>query len=412
LTSGWKTIRIGEWGEVRGGRQRSPHITAGRMRRYLRVANVFDGFIDTSDVLQMPFTDKEFRLYALQPGDILLNEGQSSELVGRSAIYEGPVSEYAFQNTLIRFRPGPECESLYAHEVFRHLWRQGTFESISKKTTSIAHLGVTRFANLLVRVPSLGEQMQVSHLLREFNAVLAKLSELIAAKRVLKRGLIQALLTERRRLPELADTPWDVRRLGDVVTVNPESLSAATDPSYHFRYIDLTSIQRGRALTPPRHVRFGEAPSRARRVVRQYDVLFATVRPNLQGFALVDDGSPDLVCSTGFAVLRAQSQADAQYVFECLFSDEFQRQVEARIVGSSFPALNADDVNGIQVPWPTERERAAFGHVLGMASREIGLLEDLRQRYEGQKSGLMRLLLSGELSFGAPAASELEATHV
>src|SRR5206468_3471758 len=84
----WDVTSIGEAGQVLGGRQRSPHAT-GELCKYLRVANVFDGYLDTIDVFEMPFTAKERERYLLKNGDILLNEGQSLELVGRSAIYRG-----------------------------------------------------------------------------------------------------------------------------------------------------------------------------------------------------------------------------------------------------------------------------------------------------------------------------------
>ena len=86
----------------------------GSPRPYLRVANVFDGYIDYSDVLEMPFTDGEFRKFALQPGDILFNEGQSLELVGRNARFDGPPNKFAFQNTLVRFRAGKQITIDYA----------------------------------------------------------------------------------------------------------------------------------------------------------------------------------------------------------------------------------------------------------------------------------------------------------
>ena len=78
---------------------------AGPQRPYLRTKNVFDGRIDVSDVLQMPMTDAEFARYRLRHGDVLLNEGQSIELVGRSAMYRDEYPEpCAIQNQLVRFR--------------------------------------------------------------------------------------------------------------------------------------------------------------------------------------------------------------------------------------------------------------------------------------------------------------------
>ena len=88
----WTCARVGDVGEVRMGRQRAPKYAKGtNMRPYLRVANVFDGYLDLNDVLSMDFDERDCARYVLQPGDILLNEGQSRELVGRSCIYRGEV---------------------------------------------------------------------------------------------------------------------------------------------------------------------------------------------------------------------------------------------------------------------------------------------------------------------------------
>ena len=83
LPKGWQILSMGEIGEVQAGRQVSPHFTNGKLRPYLRVANVQDGWIDFRDVKAMPFTDKEATIYELAEGDILLSEGQSLELVGK-----------------------------------------------------------------------------------------------------------------------------------------------------------------------------------------------------------------------------------------------------------------------------------------------------------------------------------------
>ena len=77
------------------------------MRPYLRVANVYEDRLDLSDVKQMNFTPNEYETFHLRDGDILLNEGQSIELVGRPAMYRGEVPGACFQNTLVRFRPEP-----------------------------------------------------------------------------------------------------------------------------------------------------------------------------------------------------------------------------------------------------------------------------------------------------------------
>lgn len=151
---------IDDLGSVLMGRQRSPqHATGDHMVPYLRVANVGDNQLRMADVRKMNFTPSEQKLYALQPGDILVSEGQSRELVGQSALVEELPEPMFFQNTLIRFRADPEIiRPGYAQAVFRSRLLDGTFADVATQTTSIAHLGVKRFAGIQVMVPGLAEQ--------------------------------------------------------------------------------------------------------------------------------------------------------------------------------------------------------------------------------------------------------------
>jgi type I restriction enzyme S subunit len=132
------------------------------MRPYLRVANVLEDRIDTTDILQMNFEPEAFATYALEAGDILLNEGQSPELVGRPALYRGEVPDACFQNHLIRFRAGPVVLPDYALLVFRHYLHAGVFKSIARWSTNIATLGIERFRVLPFPLPPLDEQERIS----------------------------------------------------------------------------------------------------------------------------------------------------------------------------------------------------------------------------------------------------------
>jgi type I restriction enzyme, S subunit len=160
-----RKVSIDIAGEVLMGRQRSPeHATGPSMRPYLRVANVFDDYIDTSDVKEMNFSDSEYRQFRLRHGDVLLNEGQSRELVGRSAIFREDVPDACFQNTLIRFRPSNGVTSEFAHRFFQYCLYTGRFVAVAKQTTSIAHLGVLRFSKMLMPLPSRNAQAEASKL--------------------------------------------------------------------------------------------------------------------------------------------------------------------------------------------------------------------------------------------------------
>lgn len=173
IPDSWKWVQVQDVGEVKLGRQRAPqHHQGQHMRPYLRVANVYEDRIDTSDILEMNFSPEEYETYRLQYGDILLNEGQSKELVGRPAMFRNEVPGACFQNTLVRFRAYDGILPEYALIVFRAYLHTGKFLRIARWTTNIAHLGAQRFALLTFPLPPLAEQREiVSEIERRFSII-------------------------------------------------------------------------------------------------------------------------------------------------------------------------------------------------------------------------------------------------
>jgi type I restriction enzyme S subunit len=190
----WIVVPIGEAGRVDLGRQRHPNWHTGpEMRPYLRVANVFEDRIDASDLKQMDFSGV-FERYRLKSGDILLNEGQSPEYLGRPAIYRNTPAEVAFTNTLLRFRARPGVMPEWALLVFRRHMRSGRFIRESRITTNIAHLSSKRLKAVEFPIPPFGEQEQlVAQTSELFSAVEASRTN-AEQTRLRSSGLRRALL--------------------------------------------------------------------------------------------------------------------------------------------------------------------------------------------------------------------------
>jgi type I restriction enzyme S subunit len=198
----WQEKRVADVGEVLAGKALNIG-GAGKRRPYLRTKNVLDGRIDLSDVLHMPMTDSEFERFRLEPGDVLLNEGQSLELVGRCSIYSGEfAAPVAMQNQLLRFRAFSETSPEFAAHLFRNCQKAGVFAGISTKTTSIAHLGCSRLSDLRLTWPSEPhEQQAIASVLTDADTELATLTARLAKARAVKQGMLQQLLTGKIRLP-------------------------------------------------------------------------------------------------------------------------------------------------------------------------------------------------------------------
>jgi type I restriction enzyme S subunit len=189
------TVKVAQAGEVLMGRQRAPQYDQGILPRpYLRVANVYDGFIDTSDVKQMDFTEDEFKRYKLEYGDVLLVEGHSSaEVVGRSCIFKSEVTDCCIQNTLIRFRP-IVTSSEYSHYYFQYCLYARRFSVVAKQTT-IAHLGSSRFASMDFPIPNPGKEQEIVSALVGIEANLQRTLERKESVRRLKQRIFESELS-------------------------------------------------------------------------------------------------------------------------------------------------------------------------------------------------------------------------
>lgn len=195
LPAEWQRVRIDAVGEVQLGRQRAPaHHDGEFMRPYLRVANVHQERIDISDVMSMNFTPDEFVTYSLRGGDILLNEGQSKELIGRPAMYRDEVSGACFTNTLVRFRATTAVLTEFALLVFLHYMKSGYFRKIAKITTNIAHLGAGRFAEMSFPVPSIEEQRAIVDAVDRQSSVYSHLITEVAGRKRHVDSLRQSVL--------------------------------------------------------------------------------------------------------------------------------------------------------------------------------------------------------------------------
>ena len=167
LPTGWARPVLTDVAEVRLGRQRSPKNHVGdHMRPYIRAANVTWAGLDLADVLEMNFTDAEMQIYRLERGDIVLSEASGSPSgVGKPAMWNGELTECAFQNTLIRVRPfGADPHYLLLY--FRAQALLGKFIP-EARGVGINHLGRGRLAGWRVPVPPLHEQHRIVERARE-----------------------------------------------------------------------------------------------------------------------------------------------------------------------------------------------------------------------------------------------------
>lgn len=255
-------------------------------------------------------------------------------------------------------------------------------------------IGYDDFSNLFLHIPPLPEQDKIADILSIWDKAIELRERLILQKKQQKKWLIQHLLTGRKRLAGFKDQ-WQEVRFKDICTINDNVLSENTQSDSEFWYIDLSSVNRGKITLPLFAVKFEKLPSRARRLFEKGDILMSTVRPYLLGFAYIDKGYDQYVCSTGFAVIRVKEKVSSLFVYHSLFSEGIIRQINQCLMGTNYPALNNDDIYQLCFQLPSLAEQAAIAEILSTSDKEIDLHEKQLNELKKQKKALMQLLLTG-----------------
>lgn len=189
---------------------------------------------------------------------------------------------------------------------------------------------------------------------------------------------------------------WDVVELGKVCDIDTENLTSNTDLDYEFDYISLEQIDNGHLLNTEKY-KFKDAPSRARRVVRKNDVLISTVRPNLMSHYYVKNEVRDLICSTGFSVVRGTNKLNMPYLYHHLFANIINSQINLVVVGSNYPAINSHDIKNLKIPLPSTPEQTAIATALSDTDELISSLQRLIAKKKAIKLSAMQNLLSGKI---------------
>lgn len=240
----------------------------------------------------------------------------------------------------------------------------------------------------------LAEQRRITSALSDADELITRIEGVVAKKQAIKQGMIQHLVTGRTRLPGFTKT-WQQALLSDVAIIDPEALPASTDARALIDYISLEDVERGQILAHS-HLRFGSAPSRARRVIKSGDVLFGTVRPNLKSHAIYRAGLQRPIASTGFAVVRAvRERTDAQFLFHLLMSRLTDVQVERIIAGSNYPAVSSRDIRRLAFNFPPIEEQRAIGSMLADIDDDIARITQRLVKAQAIKVGMMQQLLTG-----------------
>lgn len=340
----------------------------------------------------------------LRDGDLVFADTAEDEAVGKAVEVQGLKSRMAVAGLhTVASRPH---DGLFAPRYLGYYINSTAYHNqllpliTGTKVSSVSRAG---FLSTYVTIPSKGEQEKIAEALSDVDALLSAMTTLIEKKRAIKQGAMQELLGMRNAECGMRNVPrrrlagfggeWVEKRLGDCFVINPSDERGTPD---EFFYIDLESVSGG-ALSLKDKISRMNAPSRAQRRFKRFDVLFQTVRPYQCNNLYVDFDADTYVASTGYTIIRGTEMADTRFVYYTMHLNSFVNDVLDRCTGTSYPAINPRGLEEIiiNIP-PTLAEQRAIAAVLSDMDAEIAALEAKRAKYESIKQGMMQELLTGK----------------
>ncbi len=148
----------------------------------------------------------------------------------------------------------------------------------------------------------------------------------------------------------MSDLPagWVDTTIGDVVVPKVEQRTPSADEA--FIYIDISSVDRiTKKILNPQKLSGKDAPSRARQVVANGDVLVSMTRPNLNAVAMVSKELDGQIASTGFDVLRAKN-VESRWLYYLVRTNDFVTAMSDLVQGALYPAVRPRDIRNFEIP--------------------------------------------------------------
>lgn len=354
------------------------------------------GFVNQAEKFGKELSGKQYEKYiVLHKGDFSYNKGNSNRYP-QGCIYRlNDREEAAVPNVFESFRIVKGCPEYYEQLFISGFLNHQLYRLINHgvRDDGLLNLTGTDFYSCSLPVPPLKEQERIVDILSTCDSMISRYEEKAEHYRTLKRHLLNKMLPkEGSAVPEIRfpgfTTPWEQRKLGDLAFFNPK----AELPDV-FEYVDLESVV-GTEMVTHRTESKRTAPSRAQRLAQTGDLFYQTVRPYQKNNYLFEKPDNHYVFSTGYAQMRPI--VDGRFLLCLVQNESFVKVVLDNCTGTSYPAINSNDLAGIEVYSPSNpQEQKQIGDFFKDIDDLITLHQQEAEAWKTKKEALAQLLLTG-----------------
>lgn len=388
IPEGWSVKKLGELGSFSKGSGITKNDLVSEGIPCVRYAELYTKYnFVISNCISFVSEEVSKTAKPIKYGDILFTgSGETKEEIGKCAAYISRISAYAGgDNIILRpFQDNSIFLSYFLNTVGRrYLNRLGQGDSI-------VHIHAENLKKVYIPIPPLPEQEKIAGILGTWDEAIEKLSNLIEHKKLLKKGLMQKLLTGKTRLKGFTQ-PWKEVKLGEILVERNEYTTQNNQVTI------LTSSRKGifrqedyfdKQVASENNIGY--------KILHKYDFTYR---------AMTDD---DVYCFNQLTNEDMGAVSPAYSVFYCenvpnllikeiLNSKCFGHQLLKISQGGTRKSLKFSALKTLKIYIPSDiNEQQVIAVVLSTADDEISLLNQKLEALKEQKKGLMQQLLTGQ----------------
>lgn len=347
FTEPWEQRKFPEFVSFYNGLTYKPDDIQEMGTLVLRSSNVKNGEIVDADNVYV--NDKVATSENVQVGDIIVVVRNGSRaLIGKHAQIKASMPNTVIGAFMSGIRSG---QSSFVNALLD----TSAFENEIAKNMGATINQITgyMFSKMEFMVPSEEEQQQIGQYFSNLDHLITLHQRKLEHVRSLKKSMLQKMFPKNGQLyPEIRfpgfTDAWEQRKLNKVAEFNPKS-----ELPDEFEYVDLESVV-GTEMISHRTETKDSAPSRAQRLAQPGDVFFQTVRPYQKNNYLFSKHDNNYVFSTGYAQMRPN--IDTAFLMSFLQTDSFVKIVLDNCTGTSYPAINFNDLSNLEISLPKSSE--------------------------------------------------------
>ncbi len=355
----------------------------------IKMGNLDRGKINTEKIEYLPQDCTYSEDDILKKGDLLFNTRNSLDLVGKVAIWNNELLFAVYNSNILRlsFDTSYIHSNMYMNFVFNSHYGLSQLRKYATGTTSVAAIYSRDLYNMRIICPPLHEQQKIAETLSCWDFAIEKQTMLIKMLETRKRGLMQQLLTGKKRLNGF-EGKWKKKGAGEIF----KSISIKG-----FTSEDLLSATQDKGMIP-------------RRLLEGRVTMPAS---GTEGFKLVEKGNFVIslrsfqggleyshyrgLVSPAYTVLKSKIAITDEFYRQYFKSYDFIGHLAIAVIGiRDGKQISYDDFCTVKIPCISIEEQTAISNILLATDDEIKKEKEKLEALEIQKKGLMQQLLTGK----------------